>query len=66
MNPASIASAIVGAQSGLTRLSLGAAVTRMNADRGAAMVKLIDVATANVNSLANAGTGVGRTVNISI
>lgn len=64
MNPMSIATAAMGAQAGLTKASLAASFERMNADKGAALVKLIDGAQQNATSLANVASGVGTNLNI--
>jgi hypothetical protein len=64
MNPMSIATAAMGAQAGLTQASLAVGFERMNADKGAAIVKLIDGAQQNAASLANVATGVGANLDI--
>ena len=49
------------------KLSLGVAarLMRMNADQGAAVVKLIDAAQQNIDPLANVAAGIGTNLNVS-
>jgi hypothetical protein len=62
----SLVTAALGAQSGLTQLSLATSMLKMNANMGASVVKLIDAAQQNTNSLANVAPGVGTNLNISV
>jgi len=59
MNPASLATALVGAQTGMLQLAVAARLARMDADNAGAVVKLIDAAQGSANSLANAAVGIG-------
>jgi len=65
MDPASLAAAIVGAQTGMMQLAVAARLTRMNADQSASIVKLIAAAQQNASSLANVAAGIGTNVNVS-
>ena len=65
MDPASLAAAIIGAQTGMMQLAVAARLTRMNADNSASIVKLIDSAQQNANSLANVAAGIGTGLNVS-
>jgi len=64
MSHASLATAIVSSQAGLTRTQLGVSFERMNADRGTAIANLVDSAQQNLKSLANVTPGTGSHVNI--
>ncbi len=65
MDPASLATALVGAQTGMLQLAVAARLERMNADDASSVVKLIDAAQQNANSLANVAAGVGTNLDIS-
>ena len=65
MDPAAIASAMVGAQAGQQQAQLAAAMMRMNADQAAAIVKVVEDAAQNLSSLANVASGIGQNVNIT-
>ena len=61
----SVISALVGAQAANTRLDMGAAMVRMNADSERAMVQMISAAAQNANSLANVAAGTGTNLDIT-
>jgi hypothetical protein len=61
----SLVTAAIGAQAGLTQLSLATSMLKMNADTGASVVKLIDGAQQSMNSLANVAAGIGTNLDIS-
>jgi hypothetical protein len=65
MNPASIATALVGAQTGMLQLAVAPQLERMHADMGSSIVKLIDGAQQNANSLANVGAGIGSNLDVT-
>lgn len=65
MDPASLATALVGAQTGMLQLAVAARLELMNADDASSVVKLIDAAQQNANSLANVAAGVGTNLDIS-
>jgi hypothetical protein len=61
----SLVTAAIGAQAGLTQLSLAASMLKMNADMGASVVKMIDGAQPANSVRANVGPGVGTTLDIT-
>lgn len=65
METAALASALMSAQTGMLQLAVAARLERMNADQGASIVKLIDAANQNANSLANVATGIGSGLDVS-
>lgn len=66
MNTTSLLSALLGAQTGMLQLAVAARLARMNnADNGSSVVKLIDAAQQNANSLTNVAAGVGTNLDVS-
>jgi hypothetical protein len=65
MELASIAMALVGAQTGALQLAVAARLERMNADNAGSVVKLIDAAQQNANSLANVAAGLGANLDVT-
>ena len=65
MDPASLATAVVGAQMSQVQLAIAAKMMRMNADSAASVVQIIGAAQQNMQSLANVAAGVGQNVNIT-
>jgi len=65
MDPASIATAMLGAQSAQTQLVLATKMAKMSAQSDAAMAAMIDAAAQNASSLANVAEGVGGKLDIS-
>ena len=65
MDPASLATAMVGAQMSQVQMAIAAKMMRINADSAASVVQLIDAAQKNMQSLANVAAGVGQNVNIT-
>ena len=65
MDPTSLITALMGAQTGMVQLAVAARLARMNADQGASVVKLIDAAQQNITSLANVASGIGTNLNVS-
>ena len=59
----SLVTATLGAQTGLTQLPLAGSMLKMNTHN--AVVKLIDAAQQNMNSLANVAPGVGTKLDIT-
>jgi hypothetical protein len=55
----------MGAQTGMMQLAVAARLMRMNADQGAAVVKLIDAAQQNIDPLANVAAGIGTNLDVS-
>ena len=66
MDPASLAAALVGAQMSNVQMAMSAKMLRMNADSEASVVKLIDSAQQNMNSIANVAAGIGQNLDISV
>jgi hypothetical protein len=65
MDPTSLITALMGAQTGMMQLGVAARLVRMNADQGAAVVKLIDAAQQNIDPLANVAAGLGTNLDVS-
>ena len=65
MDPASLASAMVGAQMSDVQMAIAAKMLRMNADAAASIVQVLDAAQQNIASLANVAAGVGQNLNIT-
>jgi hypothetical protein len=65
MDPTSLITALMGAQTGTMQLGVAARLMRMNADQGAAVVKLIDAAQQNIDPLANVAAGLGTNLDVS-
>jgi hypothetical protein len=57
MNPAGLATALVGAQTGMLQLAVAARLERMNADNASSVVKLIDAGGQSASALVAAGLG---------
>ena len=61
----SLISAMLGAQAGMTQLAVANSMLKMNTENAGSVVKLIDAAQQNLNSLANVAPGIGANLNIS-
>ena len=61
----SLVTAAMGAQAGLTQLSLATSMLKMNADTGASVIKMIDGAQPAIHALANVAPGVGTNLDIT-
>jgi len=61
----SLVTAALGAQTSLTQLALAGSMLKMNTQNAASVVKLIDAAQQNMNSLANVAPGVGTNLDIT-
>jgi hypothetical protein len=66
MSVSGVAQAMVGAQAADTQMSLAAIMLKMNASAAGAIADVLDKASQNLESLANAGPGVGQNVNITV
>jgi hypothetical protein len=66
MDVASITSAFIAAQMAQMQTAVAAKMLRMNADNAQGVVKLLEAAQQNMNSLANVGSGIGCNCNITI
>jgi hypothetical protein len=65
MDPTSLISAFMGAQTGMMQLAVAASLARMNADQGASVVKLVDAAQQSLDPLANVAAGIGTNLDVS-
>jgi hypothetical protein len=65
MDPTSLITALVGAQTGMAQLAIAARLERMNADQGASVAKLIDAAQQNIDPRANVAAGLGTNLDVS-
>ena len=65
MNPATIATAMLGVQSAQTQIALATKMAKMSAQSDAAIVAMIDAAAQNASSLANEAEGDGGKLDIS-
>jgi len=65
MDPTTLITALVGAQTGMVQLAVAARLERMNADQGASVAKLIDAAQQSIDPLANVAAGVGTNLDVS-
>jgi hypothetical protein len=61
----SLVTAALGTQAGLTQLAVAGSMLKMNTQNAASVVKLIDAAQQNMNSLANVAPGVGTKLDIT-
>ena len=61
----SLVTAALGAQAGLTQLAVAGSMLKMNTQNAASVVKLIDAAQQNMNSLDNMAPGVGTKLDIT-
>ena len=64
MDPTSLITALMGAQTGMVQ-AVAERLERMNADQGAAVVKLIDAAQQSFDPLANVAAGLGTNLDVS-
>jgi hypothetical protein len=65
MDPTSLISAFIGAQTGMVQLAVAARLARMSADQGAAIAQLVDAAQRSIDPLANVAAGIGTNLNVS-
>ena len=65
MDPASLAAAFVGAQTGQLQMAVAAKMMKMNADQAASIAQLLEAATENITSLANVASGIGQNLNVT-
>jgi hypothetical protein len=62
----SLISAFVGVQTGMLQLAVAGRLARMNnADNAGSVMKLIDAAQQNLNSLANVAANIGTNLDVS-
>jgi hypothetical protein len=65
MDPTSLITALMGAQTGMVQLAFAARLARMDADQGSSVAKLIDAAQQSIDPLANVAAGIGTNLNVS-
>jgi hypothetical protein len=65
MDPTSLITALMGAQTGMIQLAVAARLARMNADQGSSVAKLIDAAQQSFDPLANVAAGLGTNLDVS-
>jgi hypothetical protein len=66
MDPASLASALIGAQVGRAQLAVAGKLLQMDFVNERSVVKLIDAAQQNMDRLGNVAAGVGDNLDISV
>jgi hypothetical protein len=66
MDPASLASALIGAQVGRAQLAVAGKLLQSDFVSERSVVKLIDAAQQNMDRLANVAAGVGGNLDISV
>jgi hypothetical protein len=66
MDPAAIATTLLGGQMGQQQVTLAMDMMRLNANAAKSMANMLAGAVQNAISLANVGSGVGANVNLSI
>jgi hypothetical protein len=65
MDPVSLASALVAAQTGQIQMAVAVKMMKMNADNQAAVVQLLSAGQANVDKLADVAAGIGTSLDVS-
>ena len=65
MDPTTLITALVGAQTGMVQLAVAARLTRMNADQGASVANLVNAAQQSFAPLANAAAGIGTNLDVT-
>jgi hypothetical protein len=66
MDPASLVSGLMAAQTGRVQLAVAARLMRMNADMENSVAQLLDAAQANGAKLAQAALGIGTQLDITV
>jgi hypothetical protein len=66
MDPAALASALIGAQVGRAQLAVAAKMLQMDGANEQSAVKLIDAAELSLSRLANVAAGIGGNLDISV
>ena len=64
MDPASLAAALVSAQTSRVQFAAAAAMMRMNANATQSVVQVVQAAEQNAAKLANVAAGIGQNVNM--
>ena len=62
----SLVNAFIASQAAQTQLAVAAKMLRMNADSAASIIKVIELAQANMRQLSNVASGIGGNLDISV
>jgi hypothetical protein len=65
MDPTSLISAFIGAQTGMFQLAVAARLARLDQQSGASVAQLIDAAQQNFDPLANVAATIGTNLDVS-
>jgi hypothetical protein len=65
MDPVSIATSAMAAQAAQVQTKMAASFMKMNADSSQAIASLLEAATQNANTAANAAAGIGQNLDIT-
>jgi len=66
MDVSSIAAAMIGAQAGRTQMAVATKMLKMSIDSQASVLQLLQAGQANAGQAANAASGLGQSVDISV
>jgi hypothetical protein len=66
MDVASVAAAMMSAQTGRVQLAVAAKMLKMSADNDKSVLALLEAAQASGNQLADAAAGIGQNLDISV
>ena len=66
MDTAALATALIGARIAQMQMAVAAKMLRMNADNASSIVKVIEAAQQNMDTLANVAAGVGINLDVSV
>ena len=66
MDTASLAAGLAAARMGQVQLAVAGKMLKMNADQAQSVVKLLDAAQGNLDSLAKMASGVGTRLDITV
>ena len=66
MDPVSIATSAVASQAAQFQTAMAAKMIKMNADSSQAIASLLQAATQNANTAANAAAGIGKNLDVSV
>ncbi len=66
MDPVSIATSAMASQAAQVQTNMAASFMKMNADSSQAIASLLEAATQNANSAANAAAGIGQNLDVTV
>lgn len=66
MDTAALATALIGARIAQMQMAVAAKMLRMNADNASSIVKVIEAAQQNMDTLANVAASVGTNLDVSV